>query len=126
MLSPTEIGDRVALMVEARAAGNDALLVDMVNQAVSGPRGDALNLVLVLAGVLATDLGEDPEDGYHRFQGSAHDLPDYMATFMQMVVAVANGDRRIAKDLFMAYVGGDGHRALTLLILAINEVTHAN
>jgi hypothetical protein len=138
MLSPTEVGDRVALMVEARAAGEDHVLLDLLDQTLTGPRGDSLNVALVLAGVLAEDLGDDPEGGFHRVevshstsdggsqQGSAQDLPAEVATFLQMVVAIANNDRSMARDLFLGFVGDSGPRALALLILAINEVVHAN
>lgn len=138
MHDPNTIADIVGDLVEARMSGNDAAVIDLVLPLVHGPRVDALNVVLVLAGVLAEDLGDNPQDGFHRIEvlkcdeqgqereGSTYDLPPHVAAFVQIVVAVANNEHHTARDLFLAYVDTDGHRALAILTLAINEVVHAN
>lgn len=134
MLTSNEVGDLVGDLVEARMLGRTQTLVNRLDTLITGPRGDALNVLLVLAGTLAQDLGKDPEGGFYRIEvvhldedgqvrkGSTLELPDHVATFLQIVVAVAGNDTPMAKDLFMAHVGNDGRRALALLTLAINEL----
>lgn len=138
MLGRDELGDLVGDMVDARASGDNVRVVAIMHGLVTGPRGDALNVALLLAGILAMDLGDDPEGGFYRVEvehpdghgnlrpGSATDLPGHVATFVQMVVAIANEDRDMARDLFLGHVGSDGQRALALLTLALNEVVHQN
>jgi len=138
-MSNTEIEDLIGRMVECRLSNDRAQLVDILHGLCTGPTIDGFNVTLVLAGILAYDMGDDPEGGFHKIEaqrfepdGTLRDisineaLPDYVATFVQMVVAVANGDRGMARDLFFAHVGTDGKKLMPLLTLALNEVTHQN
>lgn len=138
MLSPDEVADRVGDMITARAEGRKEDLITLLDDVITGPRRDSLNVALVLAGVLSEDLGDHPEGGFHKIEVTRFDddgvphresvttLPGHVATFVQMVAAIGNKEPDTARDLFLGYVGDDGHRALSLLVLGINEVMHAN
>lgn len=139
MKSSRQIGDLIETMVDAWADGRQAELVSLLDDLLRGPRGDVMNVALVLAGILAEDLREvRPTLGFHSIkvtridadgqtsEGSALDLPGHVATFAQMVTAVANDDKPLARDLFLGFCGEDGQRALQLLIFGLNEVIHAN
>lgn len=139
MKSTEEIGDLIEKMVDARLSGQLAVVVETLHDLLRGPRGDVMNVTLVLAGVLAEDLKDvEPELGFHTVtvtqvdaegnesRGSTHDVPGHVATFAQMVAAIANQDKSLAKDLFLGYCGDDGQRALSLLVFGLNEVVHAN
>lgn len=135
MMTPDVVAELVADLVEARLLGNQTYLVHRIDRLLKGPVGDCLNVVLVLAGLIAENAGE-PDEGFHRITvthewadgtettGSTLDLPPHVAIFVQMITAIANGDRVMARDLFVGYVNGDGHRALRLLAYALTEVAH--
>lgn len=138
MLNADEITELVGEMAEARFANDQPHLTRLIEELVTGPQGDTLNVVLTLAGTLALDLGDNPKDGFYRLtithidpegharEGSADDLPAHVATFFRMVIAVAGGDLEMARDLFLGYVEKRGERAVLILILALDEVLHAN
>lgn len=136
--SPSEIVDYVQRLVDARVRVDRTRMIYLIHDLLRGPVEDALNVTLILAGVLAEGGdGEEPEDGFHRVTvvreledgtevpGDVNTLPPHVATFARMVTAVLNDDRDMARDLWLGYVGDDGHRALPLLIFALEEVVHS-
>lgn len=138
MLTADQVADLVGELVEARLGGDNARVVTLLHGLVTGQRGDALNVALMMAGIMAMDLGDEPEMGFHWIEvkqldadgrllpGSTTDLPPHVAVFVQMVVAIANGERDTARDLFLGFVQNDGRKALALLALMLKEVMHQN
>lgn len=140
MLNAEQVGELIEKLVDARLSDDRATLVGLLHDLISGPRGDALNVAMVLAGVIAVDVTAADED-YHRVtvrvlsedgeerEGCASELPPHVATFAQMIVAIANDDKAMARDLYIGYCGDDAdsfRRALALLVFALNEVVHVN
>lgn len=132
MMTSTEIGNIVGELVESRMTGDRERLISLILPLLRGPQADCLNVILVFAGLLA-------EEGGDEFQGieviSVHPdgsetvadtriLPPHVATFVQMVAAIASHDRDMARDLFLGFVSGDGRRALKLLTFALTQVAH--
>jgi hypothetical protein len=136
MMQPPEIVDLVGDLVEARMMGDRPRLVDMIDRLLKGPVADTLNVTLVLAGLMAQDAPK-PQAGELAIRvvrvapdgdetpGDTGDLPPHIRIFVQMIAAVVAGDREMARDLFVGYVGSDGTRALPLLTYALTEVAHA-
>jgi hypothetical protein len=132
MKTSTEIGELVGELVEARMTGDRERLIALILPLVRGTQADCLNVLLVLAGLLADQMTEEFRgiDVYHvhpdgtETPTDTRSLPAYVAIFAQMIGAVANSDRDFARDLFLGYVGGDGRKALKLLTFALTEVAH--
>lgn len=141
MMSSSEIVDCVERLMEARTALDRAQLTFLIHDLLRGPRGDALNVSLILAGLVADTDGdhEVPEQGFHSMgvvrvlesgeevPGDVDALPGHVAAFARMVTALLNNDRDMARDLWMGYIGDDddsSQRALHLLIFALEEAVH--
>lgn len=138
-MEPAEIGELVESMIVAQMVGDRESLIDMLMGLVSGPIRNALNVAMIFAGIIAEDLaGVRPEGGFHRVtvthtgvdgverEGSSRELEPHVATFAQMVAAIANSDTTMARDLFLGFAGKDGRRALALLAYGLNEAVHQN
>lgn len=138
MMPPDVIADLVGELVEARMVGDKQRLVGLIDGLLQGSVGDTLNVVLLLAGLLAEGSPvpnpDEPAISVIRVApdgdetpGSTLDLPPHVRIFVQMIAAVVAGDRPMARDLFIGYVGADssdGHKALALLTYALTEVAH--
>lgn len=132
MMTSTEIGSVVGELVEARMFGDRERLITLILPLVRGPQADCLNVLLVLAGILAEDIGPEfrgievihtHPDGTETMEDT-RSLPGHVATFAQMIGAIATDDRDLARDLFLGFTAGDGRRALKLLTFALTEVAH--
>jgi hypothetical protein len=131
-----EIGDLVAEMVEALSGPYREQLVSLLDQLLRAPRGDSVNVAIILAGLVAQGPTPEPlvgsnlvtvmnvsPDGSVR-ERSPLNLPGHVATFAQMVASVSNDDVPMARDVFLRYVEEDGTRALKLLVFGLSEVVH--
>lgn len=135
-MSPTDVADLIDQLVTARLAADRCRLVNLFNDLLQGPRGDSLDVALVLAGCVGDGIPTMPGEDFHRLRvevveadgrrraGSAGDLPAHAATFMQMVVAINNDDKAMATDLYIGFVGDEALRALHVLAFGLEQLIH--
>lgn len=136
MMTPDEVAEFVECLITARCNGDRVVQIGLLHDLLRfRPEVDVVNVALVLAGTFG-DGAETPPDGFHKVvitrtgpdgverPGSVLDLPPHVATFVQMTVALNNDDKPFARDLCLGYCGGDGRRALALLVYGLNEVVH--
>lgn len=138
MLSGEAVGALTQRLIEARQAGDKAALVDLIDGLLTGPRGDSLNVALMLAGILAEEIGcpggcNTDADVFDFAEAAwsepTPDLPLHVVAFAEMVVALTHADRDLARDLFLAYARDDlttGRRVSALLVFALNEVANTD
>lgn len=137
MMGADQVADFIAGMVEAQMRGDRPAQIAMLDRLLRRPRGDSMAVALTMAGTVGDGGRPLPGEDFHRLrvthlgpdgtrcEGSVDDLPPHIATFARIVVAMQNGDRGMARDLFAGYVGDDGHRALHVLAFGLSQVLHS-
>lgn len=129
MRDAEELTGLVEQLVLAHGAADRPRLIDLLRQLLDGgQRSDALVAAMALAGAVGDEMPQGRD--FHRLQvvtpageGSADDLPAPARVFMQMVIAVKNGDEDIARALFTGYVGDDANPAALVILIGLSLVT---
>src|SRR5690242_6841759 len=135
MMGEAEIVDFIDALLTARLRNDRAKVLGLVDGLLRGPKWDAYAVTAVLAGSVAEYFPLQPGEPFHRVRvtkvcpngccredGDVNDLPPHARLFAQMVAALGNDDKELARDLFVGYVGEHSTRAQAVLLLGVNEL----
>lgn len=137
-MGEAQVVDYIEALVKARLRNDRAQVLGLVDALLRGPKWDAYAVTAVLAGSVAEGMPLPPGETFHRVRvakvcpngccredGDANDLPPHARLFAQMVAALANEDRQLARDLFIGYVGEHAIRAQAVILFGLNELARA-
>jgi hypothetical protein len=133
--------DGAAVFIEdvlaARLEGRRDHVLAKIDELVAGPTlQDAGQVVCTMAAASSATLAKRPGEDFYRFPSrlattagpardvSAEDLSPWFRTYVQMAVAIANGDRDVAVALFVGYVARRRSNAARLVVTGLNSLAH--
>src|SRR5690349_311975 len=137
-MGEAQLVDFVEALVNARLRNDRAKVLGLVDGLLRGPKWDAYAVTAILAGSVGEGMPLPPGETFHRVrvakvcpngccreEGNADDLPPHARLFAQMVAALANEDKELARDLFIGYVGEHSTRAQAVILFGLNELVRA-